>query len=385
MDRPIQDHREDDPNSNAQDRAPEPSEEEAGAADSVWITPIVRELLQEYRAVSGIGPYRLLTLSPLARPDGLDHHKIYAWMRAANPARSAPRDHLDYVLASWKALCAEPCGRDTGSHAPAGGHIFITSETRDALNAHKHRTRLTPYRLFERLDDEPPDLWWYMVQDWLDGATLTADPDHVSYVLDQWAAQAAAESDASAHRGASDEHSPPEDQAADGEPPSHDRSGDDEAGDNECPPIPRDPITPDIRLKLLAERDRTGLGPGALLSRLDDRPEGLGISAITGWLAGTVTTAPRHHLEYVLSEWQKAPARVWITPQFRAALARERDRTRVSPYALLKNLDDAPRRLRPDMVSAWIAGRTLTAFQHHIDYVLAKWRALPDGAQNVKV
>ena len=318
----------------------------------VRITDEMRARLVALRREAGVSVHRLLRFAPEPKPPGLESHTVNTWLSGL--AKTARADHWQYVFNAWQSLPRR---------------IAVTEAMRAQLIALRTATRIGPYRLL-RLGPEPVPLGLKpaVISGCLSGRLMTVRADHWRYIVVTWESLAAAQAGRPAFTGNTDQQRETKVSPAPSPPPM---------------PLERVRVTDDLRRQLCAHRERTGLGPGALLSRLNNRPEGLSVGAVSGWLAGTVTTAPRHHLEYILREWQKATARVRITSRFRNALARERDRTGVSPYALLKSLDDAPRRLRPDMVSAWIAGRTLTAFQHHLDYVLVKWQSLPDGRDSV--
>ncbi len=72
--------------------------------------------------------------------------------------------------------------------------------------------------------------------------------------------------------------------------------------------IPRIPITPEILTKMLGEKERTGIGPMALLRDTKKvRPRGLTTSIIDSWLEGRTTSARKDHLDFALDRWQKLP------------------------------------------------------------------------------
>jgi hypothetical protein len=69
-----------------------------------------------------------------------------------------------------------------------------------------------------------------------------------------------------------------------------------------------------------------------------------------------------------------------ITKALRASLKAEIKRTGASAQLLLKNAPDLPDGLNGSIVNRWIGGIIRSAPQRHVDYVLAKWRSLPDHA-----
>ncbi len=64
-------------------------------------------------------------------------------------------------------------------------------------------------------------------------------------------------------------------------------------------------LTPEILAELRAERDRTSVGPQALLKPYQDKPDGLNHPMITHWLGGRIKTAKREHVEFVRAAWSK--------------------------------------------------------------------------------
>lgn len=55
--------------------------------------------------------------------------------------------------------------------------------------------------------------------------------------------------------------------------------------------------------ELQAERDRTSIGPQALLKPYKDKPKGLNHAMVTHWLGGRIKTAKREHLDFVKAAW----------------------------------------------------------------------------------
>jgi hypothetical protein len=71
---------------------------------------------------------------------------------------------------------------------------------------------------------------------------------------------------------------------------------------------------------------------------------------------------------------------VGISSAIRKELKAERKRTATTALALLRDAEDLPDGLTGSLVNRWIGGIAKSAPQRQIDYVLARWRALPDGA-----
>lgn len=138
------------------------------------------------------------------------------------------------------------------------------------------------------------------------------------------------------------------------------------------------PITTQIRARLRQLKQKSGLGPTAFLAQADDPPPGLGVNAIYGWLNGHRKHADRTHLDYVLDRWSKVPKRVPLSVKAVALLISERERTGVGAQSLLRHAQDAPDDLKGGMVDRWFTGTTKSAMEHHLEFVLAAYAALPD-------
>lgn len=71
-------------------------------------------------------------------------------------------------------------------HLP--NHRLITEAERAALRQHRERTGIGASRLLDGASDKPDGLTFPMVASWLSGKTKAADPAHLRYVLDRYAA-----------------------------------------------------------------------------------------------------------------------------------------------------------------------------------------------------
>ncbi len=140
---------------------------------------------------------------------------------------------------------------------------------------------------------------------------------------------------------------------------------------------PRIPLTPEIRQKLRAHIERTGVGPQALLRGAGDKPQGLSSSVISKWLAGG-KTARRDHLAYVMHRWETVDPVVPVTPLVLQALQLHKDRTGLTPEPLLRSAKTLPSGLTTSIVRSWLEGRVKRAKRSHLDFVLAQWERCPD-------
>jgi len=129
---------------------------------------------------------------------------------------------------------------------------------------------------------------------------------------------------------------------------------------------------------LHSEKERTGIGARRLLHEARERPDGLNASKINSWFTGGAKSARADHYDYVLGLWRACAPLTKITPELRATLCAERDRTGVGVIALLKSRRDIPEGLNTSRLSQWLNGRARNAPASEIEYVLALWKALPD-------
>jgi hypothetical protein len=300
------------------------------------LTPALVTELRLYRALSGVGPYRLLTLASSPAPAGLDHHNIYSWMRRG--CKSARADHFAYVLDFWR-------GRAWGGpgHA-APDRIAITAALRARLRAHVRRIGLGAITALSATEPLPEGLSAAMIESWLSGTTRTALRPHLKFVLDRWAAMPA---------------------------------------QRNAPERPRRdewvPVTDALRRELKHLRARSGLTARKLLARAGDVPSGLTATAIEHWMRGSRATASGRHVRFVLSKWRRRAAPfVALTDALRREMLAERARTGLSPSLVLKRFGPAPDGLTPCLVKTWLSGHRRWAHRDHLAFLLESWRAAPD-------
>lgn len=141
------------------------------------------------------------------------------------------------------------------------------------------------------------------------------------------------------------------------------------------------PLTPEILETLRAHVLRTGKGPSAILRAAHDRPTGLTGSIIHSWLSEKTATARKDHLDYVLMRYEghQVSDRIDITGAMLAELRAQAARTGVGPHALLSGAKDKPTRLNGNTVQNWMRGCSRTTSNDQFNYVLARWRTLPDA------
>lgn len=212
--------------------------------------------------------------------------------------------------------------QENGRGPEAGRRVAITPEILAQLRAEFKRTDVAAQKLLQNASDVPEGLTAETIRHWQSGRMKTARKHHLYYVLALWAA---------------------------------------------LPTVGRRvSITPEIQALLLAERERTGVGPQALLrDTRAERPAGLSVETITAWLRGTHNTARQDHLDFVLTRWAAlpgetpsfrfdgqlrrvaSPGRVPLTTTVRQQLYAEYERTGVTPFKLLRVAPDQPNRVNP--------------------------------------
>ncbi|MDA5556183.1 hypothetical protein PJL69_05370 [Shimia sp. MMG029] len=140
-------------------------------------------------------------------------------------------------------------------------------------------------------------------------------------------------------------------------------------------------MTEDILLEIRQHIERTGLGPQALISRLESPPPGLNRSLVAAWLHGSLKTARKDILDFVMERWRQQPNTnmIDLTPKLIAALNAEKQRTGVGECALLRGLRPKEHGgLTSGIVRQWLTGKTKSAEKEHVDLVMERWSVLPD-------
>jgi len=126
---------------------------------------------------------------------------------------------------------------------------------------------------------------------------------------------------------------------------------------------------------------RTGFGVQKLLGHAESLPDGLNCSLVSSWFRGDIKTARKDYLDFVLMQWQALPDTnlIDLKPELIAAMNAEKQRTGVGECALLRGLRPNDHGgLSSEMVRQWLSGKAQRASQTHVDFVLARWKALPD-------
>lgn len=311
----------------------------------VPITPEIAADLSAERERTGVGPAALYREAETT-PEGLGPQTVSQWMNGAQ--KTARRDHLDWALACWRSLPdltqPDPAALGLSGYEMHKGRIVLTDEIRDRLRALQQRSGKGPEALLSWAKrcglDVPKGLAASQPAQWMSGAIGAMKPDHLVFIIEAW------------------------ERACTGEP------------------SPRGGLR-DEDLELLCRHREDGFLPGAAFEGAQDVPEGLTVYVVANWLTGQARTVRSDHLEWVKARCaalaESPTRRIKITEETRATLDAERRRTGVGPAELLRNADGAPEGLSAGMISTWSNRNVRTARKDHVDYVVARWSALPDA------
>lgn len=114
-------------------------------------------------------------------------------------------------------------------------------------------------------------------------------------------------------------------------------------------------------------------------------PKGITAGEVNHWLSEESRTAVAHHLDFFINELENIIKLrknfIVISDDIRHQLVFEKERTGVSPKALLSEQNDLPAGMIKKWVSGWVSGTIGMAEEEHINYVLRKWRELPQISQ----
>lgn len=145
-------------------------------------------------------------------------------------------------------------------------------------------------------------------------------------------------------------------------------------------------LTDDLVNALRQEIKRTGIGKVVLCKLLGQLSSGPTSSMIEAWLRGRVKKAKKSHIDFVLAELAKLPddptsARKQLTEETLCQLQALFAQTGIGPRPLLQGAPDVPEGLTERIVYAWLHGDTRTARKDHLDYVLARLRAVSERSE----
>ena len=148
-------------------------------------------------------------------------------------------------------------------------------------------------------------------------------------------------------------------------------------------------VTQKQQHQLLAEKKRTGVGVLKLLrGTRKERPEGITVSMIEGWMSGEVSTAFPEHLNWVFKRYQnyqpkpkikQKSDRIPISEDMRQHLISEKTRTGLGVVNIMRHLPSPlPEGLTKNIIQSWELGAAKSAKEKHWDAVVNTYAKLPN-------
>ncbi|MEJ7926010.1 hypothetical protein WG908_04470 [Sphingobium sp. AN641] len=190
----------------------------------------------------------------------------------------ARQSHLDFVLTRWANLPDRGAAPASGARSISAASIPLTPEMSRQLRAELGRVAGTPAELLAKRDDVPRGLNGRIVKGWVYREVKAVDAASWNFVI----ALLAQTPDKAFARPIS--------------------------GRRNMKAAPGRIVIPDKdRAALQAHRNRTGAGGAIVLNGATDKPPGLSLGMIAGWLSGRTRTADPAHIRYVLKRYARLP------------------------------------------------------------------------------
>lgn len=267
---------------------------------------------------------------------------------------------------------------------PSGQEVRLTKAQRGALASERRRTRLNARQILCMCDCLPDGLTARVVNGWLAGHRMTANPDQFEFVIALYRAQ------------------PDFAATADGEGRY--------AMPGSCRARRADsiPLTPEMQIELRKEVRRLGSSPAKISRRLKEAEFAFEAQRLQAWAAGRPKTVERAKWRGLMQTLRAmapvAPPEIKahpldaarppgvagredyrpVTLEERRRIQEERDRTGVTPRALLAEASDRPLNISAEMIDAWQRGATRNASERSLRWVLNAYARLPDRPLHTK-
>lgn len=134
-------------------------------------------------------------------------------------------------------------------------------------------------------------------------------------------------------------------------------------------------LTQEILTALHAERDRTSVGPQALLKSYQDKPDGLNHPMVTHWLGGRIRTAKREHLEFVRAAWSKLETNrsIELTDQMLAELKRMQAASGISAEMMMRWTEASSVGLSVSKIKHVLSGKAKIMREDQIEFMKRVW------------
>ena len=136
-------------------------------------------------------------------------------------------------------------------------------------------------------------------------------------------------------------------------------------------------ITPEIRQRLEILKAISGQGASAFVSQAQHLPHGLTGLKIDLWIKGTVQSARKDYLEFVLDNWSQMVRFVPVTQEWIEEARSHKERTGLGPKRILATAESVPKDLSPQRLHCWMAGRVKSAPEEYLEFVLRAYKAVP--------
>ncbi len=289
------------------------------------LTPSMQSALRRERERTGVGPQDLLATDTKCS-SAVPISNLRKWLGLTSAPKRVVAEHYDHVLSLWQALPASPYAR-------------LTETLRTLLRAEWQRSGVGPTKLLRLIDPLPDGLTVGTLHSWFDKkrARKRVRRDHLTTVLDTW---------------------------------------------RKLPDGGILEITEEIRRELLAQKERSGLGPHALLSRAGIAADEVKPETVENWLTRKAKRAEQQQLDLVRRLWAEAPdspkgSYVDLNAEQLEEMRQLRRSSGLGPQALLRGANDRPDGLTSPTIASWLTGSTQRVPSAYLTYVLERWRNAP--------
>jgi len=305
------------------------------------ITPELRDRMRKEIERTGVSPSILFPNTRCEGDVSPRGNTVWLWMNGN--IKSAPREHVAYVLEKWRTL-------------PDEYKVTITPEQRRELRRHMERTGIGPHALMRGVRPSAPDrVQPNTIKQWLSGTVRSAKGDAVQHVLERWRAL------------------PDQDDIYMTVTDQHVRT-----------------IRDELR--------RTGLSQKQLFRQAEDFPETLTFGIFLNFITGKVSRFRKNDYDCLLRFLHALPdrlappvgseslrsnykGRITLTDGMHQTLHDERERTGIGVTALVRIMraEGVVPFTRASTLEHWLGGHVKTVPEAQYQAVLTAWRALPDS------
>jgi len=135
-------------------------------------------------------------------------------------------------------------------------------------------------------------------------------------------------------------------------------------------------LTNTIIAELNAERDRTSVGPQALLKPFgDNKPKGLNHAMVTHWLGGRIKTAKSEHVEFVIAAWAELETNrsIEMTEQLLAELRAMQAAAGINAEMMVRWSEAGSVGLSVSKIKHYMSGKAKTVQADHVTLMKRIW------------